>query len=188
PAGRQHHADLLRLRIRQYRHGQRHPARGRGTAAAGQLRRHLAGDATARFWYFDEHPHPQETGNFLMNMTRLALPLALCLIVCACGGNVRPDSSPAGSSGSRSGGYYLDDGPGDNPPADIDGLPDATPRPEPLLARANKPYLALGKRYTPLTEFRPYKERGIASWYGKRYHGRKTSSGEVYDMYGMTGA
>ena len=122
-----------------------------------------------------------------MNMIRLALPLALCLIVCACGGNVRPDSS-SGSTSSKSGGYYLDDGPGDNPPANIDGIPDATPRPEQLLARANKPYMALGKRYTPLTEYRPYKERGIATWYGKRYHGRKTSSGEVYDMYGMTGA
>ena len=122
-----------------------------------------------------------------MNMIRLALPLALCLIVCACGGNVRPDSS-SGTTSSKSGGYYLDDGPGDNPPANIDGIPDATPRPEPLLARANKPYMALGKRYTPLTEYRPYKARGIATWYGKRYHGRKTSSGEVYDMYGMTGA
>lgn len=122
-----------------------------------------------------------------MNMTRLALPLALCLIVCACGGNVRPDSS-SGNTASKPGGYYLDDGPGDNPPSNIDAIPDATPRAEPLLARSNKPYMALGKRYTPMTEFRPYKERGIASWYGKRYHGRKTSSGEVYDMYGMTGA
>ena len=122
-----------------------------------------------------------------MNMIRLALPLALCLIVCACGGNVRPDSS-SGNTGSKSGGYYLDDGPGDNPPSNIDAIPDAMPRAEPLLTRSNKPYMALGKRYTPMTEFRPYKERGIASWYGKRYHGRKTSSGEVYDMYGMTGA
>ena len=122
-----------------------------------------------------------------MNMTRLALPLALCLIVCACGGNVRPDSS-SGNTVSKPGGYYLDDGPGDNPPSNIDAIPAAMPRAEPLLARSNKPYMALGKRYTPMTEFRPYKERGIASWYGKRYHGRKTSSGEVYDMYGMTGA
>ena len=122
-----------------------------------------------------------------MNMIRLALPLALCLIVCACGGNVRPDSS-SGSTAAKPGGYYLDDGPGDNPPPNIDAIPDAMPRAEPLLTRSNKPYMALGKRYTPMTEFRPYKERGIASWYGKRYHGRKTSSGEVYDMYGMTGA
>jgi rare lipoprotein A len=62
------------------------------------------------------------------------------------------------------------------------------PRVEPLLARANKPYIALGNGYTPMTQFAPYKKSGVASWYGRRYHGQKTSSGEVYDMYGMTGA
>jgi rare lipoprotein A len=39
-----------------------------------------------------------------------------------------------------------------------------------------------------MTTYVPYKQSGIASWYGKRYHGQKTSSGEVYDMYSMTGA
>jgi rare lipoprotein A len=39
-----------------------------------------------------------------------------------------------------------------------------------------------------MTQFMPYKKSGIASWYGRRYHGQKTSTGEVYDMYGMTGA
>ncbi len=86
------------------------------------------------------------------------------------------------------GGYYLDDGPGDNPPADIDAIPDAVPRVEAPLARANRPYVALGENYTPMTEFRPYKAAGVASWYGRRYHGQKTSSGEVYDMYGMSAA
>lgn len=86
------------------------------------------------------------------------------------------------------GGYYLDDGPGDNPPADIDAIPDAVPRVEPPLARANRPYKALGEAYTPMTDFQPYKATGVASWYGKRYHGQKTSSGEVYDMYGMSAA
>jgi rare lipoprotein A len=62
------------------------------------------------------------------------------------------------------------------------------PRAEAPLPRANRPYSALGNRYTPMTEYAPYKQRGIASWYGKRYHGQKTSSGEVYDMYGMTAA
>jgi rare lipoprotein A len=62
------------------------------------------------------------------------------------------------------------------------------PRVEPLLARANKPYIALGNGYTPMTQFTPYKKSGIASWYGRRYHGQQTSTGEVYDMYGMTGA
>ena len=89
---------------------------------------------------------------------------------------------------SKPGGYYLDDGPGDNPPLNIDKIPDATPKKEPLLTRANKPYKALGTTYTPMTSYQPYNSAGVASWYGKRYHGRKTSNGEVYDMYAMTAA
>jgi rare lipoprotein A len=88
----------------------------------------------------------------------------------------------------KGGGYYLDDGPGDHPPENIDAIPDATPKLEPFNARANQPYMALDNKYTPMTSFYPYKERGIASWYGKRYHGKKTSIGEYYDMYSMTGA
>ena len=88
----------------------------------------------------------------------------------------------------KGGGYYLDDGPGDHPPENIDAIPDATPKVEPFNARANQPYIALDNKYTPMTSFFPYKEKGIASWYGKRYHGKKTSVGENYDMYGMTGA
>ena len=88
----------------------------------------------------------------------------------------------------KGGGYYLDDGPGDHPPENIDAIPDATPKVEPFNARANQPYIALDNKYIPMTSFYPYKERGIASWYGKRYHGKKTSIGEYYDMYSMTGA
>jgi len=88
----------------------------------------------------------------------------------------------------KGGGYYLDDGPGDNPPENIDAIPDATPKVEPFNARANQPYIALDNKYIPMTSFYPYKERGVASWYGKRYHGKKTSIGEYYDMYSMTGA
>lgn len=99
----------------------------------------------------------------------------------------KPDAEkPAQTPGK--GGYYLDDGPGDNPPADIDAIADAVPRIEPPLARANRPYTALGGSYTPMTEYQPYRASGVASWYGRRYHGQKTSSGEIYDMYGMTAA
>lgn len=108
-----------------------------------------------------------------------------------------PEAKPESKAGttakpatntSKRGGYYLDDGPGDNPPAEIDAIPDATPKVEPILARTSKPYTALGNNYTPMTEYQPYKASGVASWYGKRYHGQKTSSGEIYDMYGMTAA
>ncbi len=136
--------------------------------------------------------------NLISNPMRLVLPITLSLILAACGagGNVKPNKPEVKRPGSgtaaaiplKRGGYYLDDGPGDNPPPDIDSIPDAVPRSEMLLVRANLPYSALGTRYTPMTAYTPYKERGVASWYGKRYHGQKTSSGEVYDMYSMTGA
>ncbi|MDP2784651.1 MAG: septal ring lytic transglycosylase RlpA family protein [Sulfurimicrobium sp.] len=88
----------------------------------------------------------------------------------------------------KGGGYYLDDGPGDNPPANLDAIPDAEPRPEPLNKFANRPYTVLGQSYTPATRLGAYKARGIASWYGRRYHGQKTAVGETYDMYAMSAA
>ncbi|MCX7149485.1 MAG: septal ring lytic transglycosylase RlpA family protein [Rhodocyclales bacterium] len=87
-----------------------------------------------------------------------------------------------------SGGFYKDDGPGDRPPEDIDAIPDAIPKFEPLHRFANNPYSVLGHDYVPLRDVRPYKARGIGSWYGRKFHGQKTSSGEPYDMYGMTAA
>ena len=131
-----------------------------------------------------------------MNLHRY-LVLGVLLLLAGCGTLGSKPQPPARESASKPasqvtapkrGGYYLDDGPGDNPPADIDALPDAQPRPEPLLVRANRPYVALGENYTPMTAFQPYRARGMASWYGRRFHGNKTSSGEVYDMYGMTAA
>ncbi|MCX7163907.1 MAG: septal ring lytic transglycosylase RlpA family protein [Betaproteobacteria bacterium] len=87
-----------------------------------------------------------------------------------------------------SGGFYKDDGPGDKPPEDIAAIPDAVPRLEPLHRFANNPYSVLGRDYVPLRDGKAYKARGIASWYGRKFHGQKTSSGEPYDMYGMTAA
>ncbi len=88
----------------------------------------------------------------------------------------------------KGGGYYLDDGPSDNPPADLHLIPDAEPKAEPLRLANMKPYVALGKYFKPMTELGPYKKQGVASWYGRRYHGSNTASGEVYDMYAMTAA
>ena len=116
----------------------------------------------------------------------LGFLLLSLLIGCASGPSFKNDSVPAPSK--KGGGYYLDDGPGDHPPENIDEIPNATPKLEPFHGRANQPYIALDNKYVPMTSFYPYKERGVASWYGKRYHGKKTSIGEVYDMYSMTGA
>ncbi|HTH44154.1 MAG TPA: septal ring lytic transglycosylase RlpA family protein [Oxalicibacterium sp.] len=91
-------------------------------------------------------------------------------------------------AGSGRGGYYMDDGPGDDIPAGLENLPDAVPKVEPFSSRGNKPYVVFGTRYVPITDDRPYKQRGYGSWYGKKFHGQKTSSGELYDMYKMTAA
>lgn len=100
-----------------------------------------------------------------------------------------PSSAPSPAPRTkRGGGYYLDDGPGDSPPADLESIPDAVPQPEPLHRGAMRPYVVMGQSYTPMTELTPYRARGVASWYGRRYHGKQTSSGEIYDMYSMTAA
>lgn len=88
----------------------------------------------------------------------------------------------------RGGAYYKDDGPGDNPPANLEEIPDAVPRLEPLHRFANRPYAVFGRDYLPATALAPYQEQGVASWYGRKFHGLNTSSGEPYDMYGMTAA
>ncbi len=86
----------------------------------------------------------------------------------------------------RPGGYYKDDGPGDG--RKLAAIADAVPRVEPLHRYANRPYEQMGKKYVPLTRVGSYKQRGVASWYGKGFHGKSTSSGEPFDMYKMTAA
>ena len=88
----------------------------------------------------------------------------------------------------RGGGFYKDDGPGDEIPDGLDDIPDAEPKWEPLHKPATRPYVVLGKEYVPNATLRPYKARGVASWYGKKFHGQKTSNGDIYDMFAMTAA
>lgn len=101
----------------------------------------------------------------------------------------KPEAAPAlPAAGSGRGGYYQDDGPGDNPPPNLDQVPDADVRNDPLLPYSNRPYVVFGKTYTPITDNKPFTQIGIGSWYGKKFHGQRTSSGELYDMYKMTAA
>jgi rare lipoprotein A len=82
----------------------------------------------------------------------------------------------------------MDDGPADNIPEGLLDMPDPEPQVEPYSKTGNRPYAVFGKKYTPVVDERPYKQRGIGSWYGKKFHGQKTSSGELYDMFKMTAA
>ena len=118
--------------------------------------------------------------------------LAIVFLLAACGS--APQRTPAPepidptASGSRKGAYYKDDGPGANAPPNLEQTPDAVPRVEPLHRFANRPYEVFGKQYVPMTQSAGFRERGRGSWYGRRYHGQRTSSGEPYDMYAMTAA
>lgn len=91
---------------------------------------------------------------------------------------------------SGGGGYYQDDGPpsGLFANSNYSNVPDAVPKYEKPHSGANKPYVVGGKRYVPVTGDKPMTQKGTASWYGKKFHGKKTSTGETYNMYAMTAA
>ena len=132
-----------------------------------------------------------------IKISKIVVVVALISLLAACASksryglerdqSVTQASSSSPSSTPRGGGYYQDDGPGDNPP-NLQNIPDAVPKVEPLRAANNRPYTVLGRQYTPYTELASYKASGTASWYGRKFHGQRTASGEIYDMYGMTAA
>lgn len=93
---------------------------------------------------------------------------ALVMLVAGCAGNSVTRSADTGSS---------------------DGPADAVPKVEPKSKYGNMAsYVVLGQRYHTKTSSKDHVERGLASWYGAKFHGRRTSSGEVYDMHQMTAA
>ncbi|MCH8142393.1 MAG: septal ring lytic transglycosylase RlpA family protein [Proteobacteria bacterium] len=91
----------------------------------------------------------------------------------------------------RSGSAYVEpsDGPPLHTPPDIAYLPNPIPREEPKSTRGNPPtYTVRGKTYHVLESSAGYRAIGNASWYGKKFHGRLTSSGEPFDMFKLTAA
>ena len=108
--------------------------------------------------------------------------MAVAALVAACG--TVPKKTPTPGSAK----YYSDDGPPDSVPDNIARIPNAVPRDEPFHRYANRPYTVFGHTYVPVVNREPIRQRGIASWYGKKFHGQKTASGEPYDMFAMTAA
>lgn len=104
--------------------------------------------------------------------------LAVAIVATAC--TIRPSSIPGFPDAE------------DSAPSrrlDPNNIPDAAPRAEPRSRRGNpSSYVVFGKRYQVMSSSEGFVERGIASWYGTKFHGRTTSSGEKYDMYAMTAA
>jgi rare lipoprotein A len=122
---------------------------------------------------------------------RAALAILASALLGGCGSLPERPAEPeraAQQPEPRRGGYYKDDGPGERALAELAALPDAEPRSEPLHRFANRPYRVFGREYVPLAALQPFRQRGTASWYGRRFHGQKTSSGEPYDMYAMSAA
>ncbi len=89
---------------------------------------------------------------------------------------------------TRGGGYYLDDGPGSNIPPGLENIPDAVPQIETHSPSNFRPYVVFGKKYYPVSDEKPFRQEGTASWYGRKFHGKKTANGEIYDMYAMSAA
>ena len=109
----------------------------------------------------------------------LVAALALSLVACS-----TPKVQPR-----KAGGYYLNDGPPKGvTQAQLDAVKEPVPRAERFVSGTLKPYVAMGKSYRPMTKLTPYRARGTASWYGTRYHGLPTASGERYDVMKLTAA
>ncbi len=113
-----------------------------------------------------------------MNCIRGLAVVALCLALAGCFWGVRPSSETV----------ILTDG-GPEQDIDVSLLPDAVPKPELVKDAGNRsPYTVLGKTYHVNFKTNGFSQTGYASWYGKKFHGNKTSNGEVYDMFAMSAA
>ncbi|WP_415906210.1 septal ring lytic transglycosylase RlpA family protein [Neptuniibacter sp. QD72_48] len=93
------------------------------------------------------------------------------------------------STTTNSGRYSMRHDKAPDRPVDVSHVKDAVPKVEPKSRGGNKsPYTVFGKQYWVMNSSLGYNETGTASWYGKKFHGHKTSNGEIYDMYKMSAA
>ena len=117
-------------------------------------------------------------------MSRTVLLLVLLMLSACFGGGNTPLTTATASSSIIPG---TDGAPAED--RDVSGIPDAVPKAETITRAGNKnPYTVFGKTYQLLPQGGVYRAQGTASWYGTKFHGRKTANGETYDMYGMTAA
>lgn len=115
--------------------------------------------------------------------------LTLLLIAAWLAGCATSGSAPGGKTETSSSRYKQKHDGAPDRHIDTSHVPDAVPRYEVRTMAGNKnPYTVLGKTYYLLDDESSYKERGRASWYGTKFHGERTSNGEIYDMYAMTAA
>ncbi|MES1925815.1 septal ring lytic transglycosylase RlpA family protein [Salinisphaera sp. T31B1] len=122
-------------------------------------------------------------------MRRVYAIAAVSLLVGLLAGCAGTPSGGGGGSARTGGGYYQNDGPPDDENIDISAIPDAVPRDEPMSRYGNpSSYEALGKTYYVMPSAAGFTQTGMASWYGRQFHGRRTSSGEPYNMFKMTAA
>jgi rare lipoprotein A len=134
-----------------------------------------------------EPPSPLLTTNSVRQPLRVTASALLLAVLAAC--QTTPTAPGPGNVSRLPPGNAQRDGPDAHPPANLEAVPDAEPKIEAIRnGGPNKPYEIGGKTYTPLTDDRALTETGLASWYGKKFHGRRTASGEAYNMYAMTAA
>lgn len=128
-----------------------------------------------------------------MRPLKASVLLVLVLAIAACS-HKKPQPAPAAPVAdtpepSKKRRYSLLEDQGPDQDIDVTAIPNATPKKEPITIAGNmSPYTVLGKTYRVNFDTKNFKQTGLASWYGKKFHGERTSNGEIYNMFGMTAA